>query len=204
MDIDLSARDRQRIKSTDDSHLAAEMVLEELPHGVYVKLDKCNREFLPARKCQKHARSGFCKECSECRSFEGWVLVQPLCRQWPFTDPLTGFVFQVKRTQLPLMPEAACSLYALQGATCDPGLIAHFIMPKRADDDIKWLIVYVMLSRVRSLSRLRSIGLSPKIRKIIEGGPPSMLADNFEKLFRTKIDDTSKAARAARAALGWK
>ena len=81
---------------------------------------------------------------------------------------------------------------------------AHFIVPKRADDDIRWLIVYVMLSRVRSLSRLRSIGLSPKIRKIIEGGPPSMLADNFEKLFRTKIDDTSKAARAARAALGWK
>ena len=102
------------------------------------------------------------------------------------------------------MPEAACPLYSLQGATCDPGLIAHFIMPKRADDDIKWLIVYVMLSRVRSLSCLRSIGLSPKIRKIIEGGPPSMLADNFEKLFRTKIDDTSKAARAARAELGWK
>ena len=37
-------------------------------------------------------------------------------------------------------------------------LIAHFIMPKRADDDIKWLIVYVMLSRVRSLESLRSIG----------------------------------------------
>ena len=204
MEIDLSAHDRQCIKSSDGAHLAAEMVLQELPHGVYVKLDKCNREFLPARKCQKHAISGFRKECSACRSFEGWVLVQPLCRQWTFTDPLTGFVFQVKRTQLPLMPEAACPLYSLQGATCDPGLIAHFIMPKRADDDIKWLIVYVMLSRVRSLSRLRSIGLSPKIRKIIEGGPPSMLADNFEKLFRTKIDDTSKAARAARAALGWK
>ena len=55
-------------------------------------------------------------------------------------------------------------------------------MPKRADDDIKWLIVYVMLSRVRSLSRLRSIGLAPKIRKIIEGGPPNMLAENFEIL----------------------
>ena len=204
MEIDLSARDRQRIKSSGDSHLAAEMVLEELPHGVYVKLDKCNREFLPALKCQKHAISGFCKECPACRSFEGWVLVQPLCRQWTFTDPLTGFSFQVQRTQLPLMPEAACPLYALQGATCDPGLIAHFIMPKRADDDIKWLIVYVMLSRVRSLSRLRSIGLSPKIRKIIEGGPPSMLAENFEKLFRKKIHDTSKAAKAARAALGWK
>ena len=203
MEIDLSARDKQRIKSSGDSHLAAEMVLEELPHGVYVKLDNCDREFLPALKCQKHAISGFCKECPACRSFEGWVLVQPLCRQWTFTDPLTGFVFQVKRTQLPLMPEAACPLYSLQGATCDPGLIAHFIMPKRADDDIKWLIVYVMLSRVRSLSCLRSIGLTAKIRKIIEGGPPSMLAENFEKLFRKKIEHTSKAAKAARAALGW-
>ena len=82
-------------------------------------------------------------------------------------------------------------------------LPAHFIMPRRADDDIKWLIVYVMLSRVRSLSRLRSIGLDAKIRKIIEGGPPSNLAENFEKLFRKKIEDTSKAAKAARAALGW-
>ena len=34
-------------------------------------------------------------------------------------------------------------------------------------------------------------------------GNPSMLAENFEKLFRKKIEDTSKAAKAARAALGW-
>ena len=89
-------------------------------------------------------------------------------------------------TQLPLMPEAACALYSLQGAACDPGLIAHFVMPRRADDDVKWLIVYVILSRVRSLSRLRSLGLTTTIRKIIEGGTPSMLAENFEKLFRKK------------------
>ena len=76
-------------------------------------------------------------------------------------------------------------------------------MPKRADDDIKWLIVYVMLPRVRSLPRLRNIDLTPKIRNISEGGPPIMLAENFEKLFRKKIKDTSKAAKAARAALGW-
>ena len=179
------------------------MLLEELPRCVYVKLDKCNREFLPPLKCQKHATSGLCKDCPACRAFECWVLVQPLCRQWTFTDPVTRIAFQVQRTQLPLMPEAACPLYSLQGATCDPGLIAHFIMPKRADDDIKWLIVYVMLSRVRSLSCLRSIGLNAKIRKIIEGGPPSNLAENFEKLFRKKIKDTSKAAKAAKASLGW-
>ena len=101
------------------------------------------------------------------------------------------------------MPEAACALYSLQGATCDPGLIAHFVMPRRTDDDVKWLIVYVTLSRVRSLSRLRSIGLTSKIRKIIEGGPPSMIAENFEKLFRKKINNTNKAAKASKAALGW-
>ena len=102
MEIDLSARDRQRIQSSDNAQLAAEMVLEELPHGVYVKLDNCNREFLPAVKCQEHAISGFCKDCPACQAFEGWILVQPLCRQWTFTDPVTGFTFQVKRTQLPL------------------------------------------------------------------------------------------------------
>ena len=76
-------------------------------------------------------------------------------------------------------------------------------MPTRADDDIKWLIVYVMLSRVRSLSRLRSVGLNLKIRKIMEGGPPSMIAENFERLFRKKIGATKKAAEVAKAALAW-
>ena len=75
MEIDLSAHDRQRINSSDAAQLAAEMVLQELPHGVYVKLDKCNREFLPPLKCQKHAISGFCKECHACRSFEGLSLI---------------------------------------------------------------------------------------------------------------------------------
>ena len=74
---------------------------------------------------------------------------------------------------------------------------------RRADDDIKWLIIYVLLSRVRSLSNLRSIGLTAKIRAIIEKGPPEMIAENFERLFRKKIRDTKKAAEAAKAALHW-
>ena len=158
---------------------------------------------LPPCVCQAHQQSGFCKMCPDCRAFEGWVLVEPITRSWTFADPVSGATLHAQRTQLALMPEPACPLYSLQGATCDPGLLAHFIMPKRADADIKWLIVYVMLSRVRSLSRLRSIGLNLKILKIIEGGPPSMIADNFERLFRKKIKETKKAAEAARAALGW-
>ena len=131
------------------------------------------------------------------------MLIEPVTGTWTFTDPVTGVSLKVSRTQLPLMPEAACALYSLQGATCDPGLIAHFAMPKRADDDVKWLIVYVILSRVRSLSRLRSVGLTSKIRKIIEGGPPSMIAENFEKLVRKKINYTKKTAEASKEALGW-
>ena len=94
-------------------------------------------------------------------------------------------------------------LYSLQGVTCDPGLIAHFEMPKRADDDIKWLIVYAIPSRVCSLANLCIIGIASQIRKIIEAGPPSMLAENFETLFRTKITNTKAAAVAAKCALGW-
>ena len=101
------------------------------------------------------------------------------------------------------MPALACPLYSLQGATTDPGMVAHFIMPRRADDDIKWLIVYVLLSRVRSLKRLRSIGIDLKIKKIIEGGPPEMIAKNFLNTFGAKIVATKKQAYIAKAALGW-
>ncbi len=76
-------------------------------------------------------------------------------------------------------------------------------MPRPADEDIKWIIVYVLLCRVRRLFRPRSIGLSTKVHSIIEGGPPAMLADNFEKCFCEKIVHTRKAAEASKAALGW-
>ena len=203
MEIEASPRDRQRVSGNGDAHPAAEVPLTELPPAVYVKLDKCNQEFLPPLVCQRHQQAGFAKDCEACRAFEGWVLVEPISKTWSFTDPTTGMLLKVVRSQLPLMPAEACPLYSLQGATRDPGLVAHFEMPKRADDDIKWLIVYVLLSRVRSLANLRSIGITSQIRKIIEAGPPSMLAENFERLFRTKITNTKAAAVAAKCALGW-
>ena len=88
---------------------------------------------------------------------------------------------------------------AFQGAIC----VFCRNSARRADGDIKWLIVYVLLSRVRSLSSLRSVGLSAKIRAIIEKGPPEMIAESFEKLFSRKIEGIKKAAEAAKAALRW-
>ena len=202
MEIEASAVDRRNVSSSG-THPASEMRLTELPLGVYVKLDNCDREFLPPLVCSKHQVCGFTRGCADCRAFEGWVLIEPITRTWTFTDPRSNGVLKVARRQLPLMPAEACPLYSLQGATCDPGLIAHLAMPKRADEDIKWLIVYVMLSRVRSLANLKCVGLNTKIRKIIEGGPPAMLAENFENKFRAKITNTQEAAAAAKAYLKW-
>ena len=117
--------------------------------------------------CQEHRLVGYASQCQSCRLLAGWILIEPITRQWTFVDPDSNQSLSVKRSQLPIMPAEACPLYSLQGATCDPGLIAHFVMPRRADDDIKWLIVYVMLSRVRSLSSLKSTHLNDKIRDII-------------------------------------
>ena len=175
-----------------------------LPPDRTVILDYDIVRALRPQVCNNHKLVGFCRECPACRAFEGWVLVEPKSRKWKFTDAVTGVSLDVSRSQLPIMPEDACSLYALQGATCDPGLVAHFAKPKRVDRDMQWLIIYVLLSRVRSLSRLRSVGLTDKDRDIIEGGAPEILTENFEKLFRTKIKHTKKAAEAALAALGWR
>ena len=91
----------------------------------------------------------------------------------------------------------------MQGMTAEPGLVAHWVLPKRSSSDIKWLIVYVILSRVPSLKQLVSIGLTDKIRDIIEGGPPQELVQTFSNLFDDKIKSTKAAAKEARQRLGW-
>ena len=128
--------------------------------------------------------------------------VTPLLRAWQYTASDEKFV-HIKRRQLPLAPAKVLSLYAMQGMTAEPGLVAHFLLPKRASDDIKWLIVYVMLSRVPSLKQLVSIGLSTRIREIMERGPPSELVQTFLTLFADNIEITKEAAKQARKRLGW-
>ena len=51
-----------------------------------------------------------------------------------------------------------------------------------------------MLSRPRSLAKLTSIGLTDKVRAIIEQGPPEELVANFRKLFDAKIEETKSFA----------
>ena len=139
-----------------------------------------------------------------CWDLEGIFAVQPISRSWTYDGPeLKGQYVNVTRRQLPLGPARVLPLYSMQGMTAEPGLVAHWTFPPRLDYDIKWLICYVILSRVPSLPQLMSIGLSDKIRAIIEGGPPDNLVQAFNTLFQDKAEQTLAAALEARRRLGW-
>ena len=205
--IDLQDEDRAALvrlhQEGDASQLAAHaMVLRSLPR-VWLKLDDVAIEFLPPVACLAHTVSGFARDCLHCESFPGVVEVSPCTGKWYFKEPADGISVAVVRTQLPLLPEGACSLYTLQGGTADPGMIAHFAMPQRADPALRWLIVYVLLSRVRGLNTLVSLGITVQIREVVEAGPPEEVVANFERLFRSKIITTKRIAKESRVALGW-
>ena len=165
---------------------------------LYVKIDDCEYNFLPPAPCCVHKLSGFDETCPNCRSAAqpGVFAVKPLTRTFRYYyDPKEPSKYiNVQRKQFPLMPAPAMPLYSMQGTTADPGMVAYWFFPQRCSETIKWLIVYVMLSRPRSLAGLRSVGLTTKIREIIEQGPPEDLVANFQKLFETKMRDTKALA----------
>ena len=113
------------------------------------------------------------------------------------------FLVKVIRKGLPLVCLKASTLHVLQGSTTDPGLIFHWVFPRRLQKPMRWLAIYVALSRVRRLKNLRSIGLNKDIRKIMEEGPPDSLPAQFHKLFNEKEAQTALGADAAMSALGW-
>ena len=101
------------------------------------------------------------------------------------------------------MPLLACPLYGLQGTTAYPGLVARWSVRKRMSPDVRWLLVYVVLSRVRSLDALVSFDFSDSLREIIERGPPDNFVGSFDRLFAGRLESTRQAAREARRQLGW-
>ena len=191
------------LSNHDSKHGAAnEILLRHLPKAIFVKLDDCTEEFLPRTQCDRHGE--YCDACPDCQKHPGVIMVRPKKQSWHFeSKDQPGIKKKVQRTQICLMPVATCSLYSLQGTTAEPGLVAHFTLPTRLGNAMKWLIVYVLLSRVPSLAQLRSIGLDNKVRSIIENGPPEALLDAFDQLCAQKDAYTKTTCVTARAALGW-
>ena len=95
------------------------------------------------------------------------------------------------REQVPLTIATASTLYTLQGTTATPGLIYHFRTPRRISAVMKWISTYMALSRVQSLKQLRSIGMTPAIRELIDNGPPDGFLTRFLMLFGEKTTKTA-------------
>jgi hypothetical protein len=184
---------------------SAEKLVTKLPN-VVVRLHNCEHVFLPCEPCQGCATfNPLCSDCADKREeLKGVFAVEPITRSWKYDGPeLQGQFINVSRSQLPLAPGKVLPLYSMQGMTAEPGLVAHWVVPPRLEHDIKWLICYVMLSRVPSLKQLVSIGLSSKIREIMESGPPEGIVQCFNTLFADKIEATNAAALQAKRRLGW-
>ena len=187
-------------------NLATEVLLDALPVAVLVRLHDCKHVFLPLQPCADcSSPTADCPACTAKRqNLEGVFAVEPLTRTWKYEGPeLHGQFANVKRRQIPLAPARVLPLYSMQGMTASPGLVAHWTMPQRVSSDIKWHICYVTLIRVPSLKQLVSVGLSEKIREILESGPPEGVVQMFDTLFAQKIEDTRTAAMQAKLRLGW-
>ena len=110
---------------------------------------------------------------------------------------------RARREQLPLTITAASTLYTLQGGTAEPDLIYYFRTPRRLSNVMKWICCYMALSRVRTLQELRSIGLTPAIRELIDLGPPEGFLTRCLKIFDDKALRAQKEIEEALAELGW-
>ena len=187
---------------------ASVVVLRHQPLCIYLKLDDCDTEFLPPKPCMEHVVCGADRTCAACSFYPGVLAVKPCSgRPWKMvvTVPNENRCREVKviRRGLPVVCVKASTLHVLQGTTADPGLIFHWVFPRRLTGPMRWLAIYVALSRVRRLKNLRSIGLNKDIRRVMEAGPPDSLPAQFYKLFHEKEAQTALDADAAMAALGW-
>ena len=201
--FDPDDKDHDAMAALDAQHCQGEHVCALMPKAIYVKIDDCDHHFLPPAPCSLHRLKGHDASCLNCISAvrPGIFAVKPLNRTFRYyydTQNKTKYI-NIQRKQFPLTPAPAMSLYSMQGTTADPGMVAYWFFPQRCSPTVRWLIVYVMLSRPRSLANLISVGLTDKVRGIIEQGPPKDLVATFHKLFDEKIKDTkSLAAQAAK------
>ena len=187
--------------------------LKRFPRSVAIKIHDCKTCFLKPEPCTRHASTGACKSCTDCQWFEGLFLVQPVeggagakPRAWQIeVQDANGDTHKIKgfRRQLPLTTVQAGTLHTMQGSTADKGLIFHWVFPKLISAEAKWLATYVAPSRTQSLALLRSINLTPKIRSIIEQGPPPGIVQRFGELFDEKLQISAKRAADLMKKYGW-
>ena len=144
--FDPDDKDYETRTVADAQHCRGEHRCNYIPRAIYVKIDDCDYHFLPPAPCFEHRSTGHDTSCLNCISAvqPGIFAVKPLTRTFNYVS--------VQRKQFPLMPAPAMPLYSMQGTTANPGMVAYWFFPQKCSPTVKWLIVYVMLSRPRSLA----------------------------------------------------
>ena len=90
-----------------------------------------------------------------------------------------GYTYDVRRTQLPLVPASTRIVYGAQGDNYDT-VIVDLAPPPMMSPVIFWLAMYVMLTRARSLDGLMILRLPP--REALSVGPPSFVIEEMNRL----------------------
>ena len=188
------ARSQDLMEET--ARLHGHYVCKSLPLAIYVKIHDYNETILP---CSTHEIAQPDPKCTFCQSFAGIVAIRPTTCKWE--AKLGEENLAVRRTQFALAPALVKTIHSTQGTTAQPGLIAHWSLPATLPASSVWLSHYVLMSRVRSLHDLLSVGLPS--REALERGPPTDLRDRINNLFEAKIATTHLAATNARHFLNW-
>ena len=68
---------------------------------------------------------------------------------------------------------------------------------------MKWIAIYMVVSRVHALKQLRSIGLTTAIKDLIEDGPPEGFLTRVLNVFGERSAQTQRDVEAAMTELGW-
>ena len=55
---------------------------------------------------------------------------------------------------------------------------------------MRWLVVYMVPSRVPALAQLRAIGLDERVKDVNDNGPPAGMRARFRDLFDEKTKQT--------------
>ena len=181
------------LNEADHKNFAATPIFSEgaftpqyLPRTIWVQFDDLSWELIDPMPCSQHQILGADRVCNASRFFKGVVGITPVEAHWTFKEKKCGprlppLNVDVRRVQFPLAPALPKTIYALQGQTCEPGLVCHVALPTKLSEEARWLAYYVMLSCVRDLQSLHLVG---KVnRSILEGGPPARLQDAMENMF---------------------
>ena len=170
-----------------------------LPKAIYVKFDNFDLNLIQPIPCEEHQVIGADHKCSDCQFFTGvaatWVFNQKLAKDLP------NVKLNIESIQFPLAPALPKTVHTLQGATCEPGLVCHLTLPKSLSCESRWLLYYVMLSRVRRLQSLRCIGAFDK--KYWKEGRQKECKLWLTSCSTKRKKDTEKACAEARAFLSW-